>query len=58
MQTYVAENTNRDLRLFRVDPMIPYYDNKAGTKIAHTSIQHDRMEHIEIDRHFLLREIQ
>lgn len=30
-----------------------YCDNRATINIAQKSIQHDRMKHIEIDRHFI-----
>lgn len=34
-----------------------YCDNKAATDIAHNLVQHDRKEHIEIDRHFIDEEL-
>ena len=30
-----------------------YYDNKSAISIAHDPVQHDRMKHIEIDKHFI-----
>lgn len=30
-----------------------YSDSKATTSIAHNLVQHDRIKHIEIDRHFI-----
>ena len=30
-----------------------YCDNKSAISIAHNPMQHDRMKHIEIDRHFI-----
>ena len=34
-------------------PMKLYCDNKAIMSIAHNSVQHDRMKHVEIVRHFI-----
>ena len=30
-----------------------YYDNKSTISIAHNPMQHNRMKHIEIDKHFM-----
>lgn len=35
------------------DPMMLYCDNKLIISIAQNIIQHDRIKHIEIDRHFI-----
>ena len=35
------------------DSMKLYYDSKATINIAHNPVQHNRMKHIEIDRHFI-----
>lgn len=32
-------------------PMALYCDNKVAISIAHNPVQHDRMKHIEVDRH-------
>lgn len=34
-------------------PTSLYYDNKSDIQIAHNSIFHERMKHIEIDCHFI-----
>lgn len=34
-------------------PLKLYSDSKAAISIAHNPVQHDRIEHIEIDRHFI-----
>lgn len=39
----------KELRLLKNEPMKLYYDNKATFDIAYNPIQHDRMEHIDID---------
>jgi hypothetical protein len=31
-----------------------YCDNKASINIANNPIQHDRIKHVEIDRHFIM----
>ena len=38
-------------------PMKLYCDNKAAMRIAQNPIQHDRMKHVEIDRHFIKEKI-
>ena len=34
-------------------PMKLYSDNKSAISIAHNLVQHDRIKHIEVDRHFI-----
>lgn len=34
-------------------PVQIYCDNKAAINIAHDLVQHDRTEHVEVDRHFI-----
>ena len=34
-----------------------HYDNKATIEIAHNPIQHDRTKHVEIDRHFIKKNL-
>ena len=41
-----------DLKVQWSKPMKLYCDNKSTISIAHNSVQHDRIKHIEIDRHF------
>ena len=42
-----------DLGLPHPKPMMLYYDNKAAITIANSPIQHDRIKHVEVDRHFI-----
>ena len=35
-----------------------YYDNKAAISIAHNPVQHDRIKHVEIDRHFIKEKLE
>lgn len=35
-----------------------YSDNKSAISIVHNLIQHDRMKHVRIDRHFIKTEIE
>jgi len=42
-----------DLRIKSDDPIRLYCDNKSAISIAHNPVQHDRIKHIEVDRHFI-----
>jgi hypothetical protein len=35
-----------------------FCDNKASINIAHNSVQHDRMKHVEVDRHFVKEKLE
>ena len=35
-----------------------YCDNKTAISIAHNPVQHDRTQHIEIDRHFIKEKLE
>lgn len=39
-------------------PMRLYSDNKAAISKAHNPMQHDKTKHIEIDRHFIKRNLK
>jgi len=47
MQELLVEQTNA-IKL--------YCDSKAACDIAHNPVQHDRIKHIEVDRHFIKKE--
>ena len=47
-----------DLRIKWDGPMKLYCDNKSAINIAHNPIQHDRTNHIEIDRHFIKEQLE
>lgn len=38
-------------------PMKLLCDNKATTNIANNPFQHDRTEHVEIDKHFIMEKL-
>ena len=42
-----------DLKIKWEGPMKLYCDNKSAISIAHNLVQHDRIKHIEVDRHFI-----
>ena len=42
----------KDLNIKWDERMRLYCDNKSAINIAHNPVQHDRMKHIEIDKHF------
>ena len=35
-----------------------FWDNKAAISIAHNPVQHDRIKHVEIDRHFIKEKLE
>ena len=47
-----------DLRIKWDGPMKPYCDNKSAINIAHNPIQHNKTNHIEIDRHFIKEKLE
>ncbi|RVW49045.1 Retrovirus-related Pol polyprotein from transposon RE1 [Vitis vinifera] len=47
-----------DLRIKWDGPMKFYCDNKSAINIAHNPIQHDRIKHIEIDRHSIKEKLE
>lgn len=47
-----------DLRVKWEGPMKLYHDNKSAIYISHNSIQHDRIKHIETDRHFIEEKLE
>lgn len=45
-------NSYMKLVILENKPLSLCYDNKAAIYIAHNSVQHDRVNHVEIDRRF------
>lgn len=43
----------KDLRIKRDSPMHLYCNKKLAIRIAHNSIQHNKVKYIEVDRHFI-----
>ena len=41
-----------ELRLFKNRPLMLYCNDKMAINIANNPVDHDRVKHIEIDRHF------
>ncbi|GAA0167730.1 hypothetical protein LIER_22598 [Lithospermum erythrorhizon] len=39
-------------------PIQLYFDNQSAISIAHNPIQHDRIKHVEVDRHFIKEKIE
>ena len=42
-----------DLKVKWEGPIRLYCDNKSAICIAHNPVQHDRTQHVEVDRHFI-----
>jgi hypothetical protein len=47
-----------DLNITIQSPIKLFYDNQEVCHIASNSLFHERMKHIEIDRHFIREKIQ
>ena len=56
-----AIQTKHLLEELKVDcefPMQLYCDNNATISIAHNPIHHDRTKHVEVDEHFITKELE
>lgn len=47
-----------DLCIATSETMKIYYDNKATIGIAHNPVNHDKTEHVEIDKYFVKEKIE
>ena len=47
-----------DLKIRWEKPMKLYCDNKSAISIAHNPVQHDRIKHVEVDRHFIKEKLE
>ncbi|KAL8167877.1 hypothetical protein V2J09_009376 [Rumex salicifolius] len=48
----------QDLKIKWEGPMILRSDNKSAISIANNPFQHDKIKHVEIDRHFIKEKIE
>jgi len=48
----------KDIGYEQKDAMKLYCDNKSAIEIANNPIQHDRIKHVKIDRHFIKEKIE
>ena len=48
----------RELGFPHQTPMNLYCDNKSAIEIAQNPVQHDRTNHVEIDRHFIKEKLE
>lgn len=48
----------KDLKIKWDIPMRLYCDNKSAINIAHNSVWHDRVKHIEVERHFIKEKLE
>ena len=44
-----------ELKMIGSSPMKLYCDNKATISVAHNPVLHDRIKHVEVDKHSLKR---
>lgn len=35
-----------------------YCDNKLAMSVAHNPVQHDKIKHVEVDRHFIKEKVR
>lgn len=47
-----------ELKISNPSPMKVYYDNKQAISIAHNPVLHDRIKHVEVDKHFIKEKIE
>ena len=43
----------RHLKIKFQEPIILYRDNKTAINVAHNSVHHDRIKHVEVEKHFI-----
>ena len=48
----------KEIRMTIELPMKLYCDSKAAISIAHNPIQHERIKHVEINRHFIKEKVE
>ena len=56
--SYMVKNLMQELHIEQTSPMKLYYDSKAAYDIFHNPIQHDRIKHVDIDRHFIKEKLE
>ena len=42
-----------ELKVISTSPIKVYIDNRATISIAHNPVLHDRINHVEVDKHFI-----
>ena len=48
-----TRNLLEELKILKTSSMNMWCDNKSSINIAHNPVQHDRTNHVEIDRFFI-----
>lgn len=48
----------KELKVSNPLPMKVYCDNKAAVSIAHNPVLHDRIKHVEVDKHFIKEKLE
>ena len=48
----------QDLGVFEEKPILLCCDNESAISIAHDPVQHNRIKHIEVDRHFIKEKLE
>ena len=43
----------QDLKIKMDSPTIVFCDNQSTIRVSHNPVQHDRMKHVDIDRHYI-----
>ena len=52
------EKLMEDLKIENSTPTKSYCDSKSAISIVNNPVQHDRMKHVRIDRHFIKQMIE
>ena len=47
-----------EIQVPRESPIKLYCDNKAALNIAQNPVQHERIKHVEVDRHFIKENVE
>lgn len=54
----MTQDMCEDLKIKRDSLMRLYYGNESRINIAHSSVPHDKIKHIEIDQHFNKKKLE
>ena len=53
----LIRNVLKELKFMLPRPMELYCDNASAIQLAHNPVQHDRTKHVEVNRHFIKKNL-